>query len=165
MPFRIQRVPRGLSDLLSIFGGQSPTELEDRSRLTLESLQFYGTTQLQSGFGNQAAAAEGTSAQFILDATKWTVLFAAWGAIARTATMTALEAEVNLCRNTLYRPVLFAKEWTTFGATVTGTGPFGGYLPYPLLCPPGSFLSCTPRIIGTDATCNVSVYGEYGTLG
>lgn len=165
MPFRIQRVPRALNDLISAFGGATPQELEDRLRLTLESIQFYGLTQLQSGFGNQAALAEAASAQIILDATKWTVLFAAHGTIVRTATQTALEANVNLSRLTQFRPCLFAKEWTTFGATVTGTASFGGVLPYPLLCPPGSFVSCTLNILGTDATANVSIFAEYGTLG
>lgn len=165
MPFRIQRVPRGLSDLLSIFGGQSPTELEDRSRLTLESLQFYGTTQLQTAATTNAATAENTSVTVILSATRWTVLFAAHGTVVKTATMTALRADVTLNRGTNFSPLLFSEELGPFGATETGNASFGGWLPYPLVCPPGTQVLCTPRVLGTDATANVSVFAEYGTLG
>lgn len=165
MPFRIQRVPRGLSDLLSIFGGQTPTELEDRARLTLESLQLYGTTQLQSIFGNAAAAAEGNLISLPLSADRWTVLFSVWGAIQKTATMTALRGSVVLNRRTTYSPLAFTSDLGPFGATETGTVNFGGFLPYPLLCPPGSFVGAVANVIGTDATANVSVFAEYGTLG
>lgn len=165
MPFRIQRVPRGLGDLLSIFGGVTPTELEDRARLTLESLQMYGTTQLQSIFGNSAAAAEGSLISLPLNADRWTVLFCAWGAIQKTATMTALRASVVLNRRTQYSPLLFTSDLGPFGATETGTVNLGGFLPYPLLCPPGSFVGCVANVIGTDATANVSIFAEYGTLG
>lgn len=164
-PFKIQRVPRGLSELLSMFGGFTPTELEERSRLTLESMQFYGSQQLQSGFANNAAAAEGAAVSLTLHASLWTVLFGVQGAIAKTATMTALRGALTINRRTQFGPLLFSEELGPFGATETGTVSFGGYMPYPLLCPPGTTVSAIASIIGTDANANVSVFAEFGTLG
>lgn len=164
MPFGIQRVPRGLADLLNIFGGATPRELEDRIRGSLDMLQMYGTTQLQSAAATNAAAAENAAVAVILSSTRWTVLFAAHGTVVKTATVTALRADVTLNRGTQFSPLLFADELGPFGATETGNASFGGMLPYPLLCPPGSLVQCTARIIGTDATANVSVFAEFGTL-
>lgn len=166
MPFRIQRVPRGLNDLLSSFGGATPTELEDRTRATLETLQFYGTTQLQAGSANAPAAAEAASIALVLAATRWTVLFNAQGQVVKTATMTALRLAVSLNRNVQGgSAILFSEELGPFGATETGFARIGGMLPYPLLCPPGSAVQTTLDILGTDATANISVVAEFGVLG
>lgn len=164
MPFRIQRVPRGLNDLLNIFGGGTPIDLEDRVQAGLDVLQMYGTTQLQSGFGTSTNA-EGTAVTITLSTRNWTVLFAAHGSIAKTATMTALFGTVTMNRATQFSPLLFAAQLGPFGATETGTVSFGGVLPYPLICPPGTTISATPAIIGTDATAVISVFAEFGTLG
>lgn len=161
---KIQRVPRGLNELLTIAGGVTPTELEQRVRLTLEGLQFYAATQLQSGFANNAAAAEGAAVPLTLHATAWTVLFAVQGAIAKTATVTALRGALTINRRTQFGPLLFSEELGPFGATETGTVSFGGYLAYPLLCPPGTVVNAIASIIGTDATANVSVFAEFGVI-
>ena len=161
---KIQRVPRGLNELLSIVGGQTPAELEQRTRLTLESIQFYGTQQLQSGFANNAAAAEAAAVNLTLHPSAWTVLFGAQGAILKTGTMTALRGEVGIVRRTQFGVMLFAEELGPFGATETGTVSWGGYLPYPLLCPPGTIVNARASVIGTDATANVSVFAEFGVL-
>ena len=162
---KIQRVPRGLNELLSIVGGQTPAELEQRTQLTLESIQFYGTQQLQSGFANNAAAAEAAAVNLTLHPSAWTVLFGAQGAILKTGTMTALRGEVGIVRRTQFGVMLFAEELGPFGATETGTVSWGGYLPYPLLCPPGTIVNARASVIGTDATANVSVFAEFGVLG
>lgn len=57
MPFKIQRQPLGLGNLLSIFGGQSPTELEDRARVIVDGTDFYGASQVVATSENQAAGA------------------------------------------------------------------------------------------------------------
>ena len=162
---KIQRVPRGLNELLSIVGGQTPAELEQRTRLTLEAIQFYGTQQLQSGFANGAALAEGTAITLTLHPTAWTVLFGVTGAIVKTATMTALRGAIGLTRRTQFGITLFAEELGPFGATESGTCSYGGFLPYPLLCPPGTTVDARANVIGTDATANVSVFAEFGVLG
>ena len=163
---KIQRVPRGLNDLLSIIGGQTPTELETKTRLSLESIQLYGTTQLQFGFANNAALAEGgLGVQLTLSATNWTVLFGAHGTFVKTATATALRGAVTLTRRTAAPIVLFTQELGPFGATETGSALVGGLLPYPLICPPGTIVASLLSILGTDATANVSISAEFGVLG
>lgn len=165
MAFRIQRVPRGLNNLLNIFGGGTPVDLEDRIRGTLELLQMYGTTQLQSQSANTAAAVEGAGTPVTLSQSSWTVLFMATGIIVKTATMTALRGRIAINRVVQNSPILFAEELGPFGATETGNVNFGGLLPYPLLCPPGTIVSATPEIIGTDANANVTTVVEFGVLG
>jgi hypothetical protein len=165
MAFRIQRVPRGLNDLLSSFGGATPTELEDRVRGSLELLQLYGTTQLQAASANAPAAAEGASIALTLS-NRWTVLFNAQGQVLKTATMTALRIAVSLNRNVQGgSALLFSDEGGPFGATESGFVRIGGQLPYPLLCPPGTALQTTLDILGTDASANISVVAEFGVLG
>lgn len=165
MPFKIQRVPRALNDLLSISGGGSPTELEDRVRGSLDFLQLYGATQLQSGFANNAALAEGGAGVVLtLHPTAWTVLFSVGAAVVKTATATALRASLNLNRRTQFGVVIAAAELGPFGATETGTCSFGALMPYPLLCPPGSNVATILNILGTDATANVSVFAEFGVI-
>ena len=163
---KIQRVPRGLNELLSIVGGQTPIELEQRTRLTLESIQLYGAQQLQSGFANNAALAEGGNGVVLtLSATNWTVLFNAGAAIVKTATATALRASINLNRRVQFGTVIAAEELGPFGATETGTCSFGVQLPYPLLCPPGTTVAVIVNVLGTDATANASVFAEFGVIG
>lgn len=164
MPFGIQRVPRGLGDLLNIFGGATPPELEDRIRGSLDLLQMYGSTQLQSGLGNNAALAEAGQVTIVMSTTRWTVLFGAHATVIKTATMTALRASVIVNRGTQFSPLLFSEALGPFGATETGNTSFGGRLPYPLLCPPNSAVACLLDVLGTDATANVSVFAEFGTL-
>ena len=164
VPFSIQRYPLGIGPLLSVTGGESPKYMNQEVQGSLELLQMYGLTQLQSGFANGAATAEGTAVVLTLAADRWTLLYGVQGAIVKTATMTALRGDVTLNRRTQFGSLLFADELGPFGATETGTVSFGGFLPYPLLCPPGTTVSCTARVIGTDATANVSVFAEFGTL-
>lgn len=166
MPFKIQRVPRGLNDLLSISGGQTPIELEERVRSVLDILQLYGQSQLQTGFVNNAASAEAAVTNLTLHATSWTVLFSVNCALVKTATLTALAGRISMNRRTEFGSLLFAENnLGPFGATETGTINFGGMLPYPVLCPPGTTVGAVPAIVGTDATVNISVFAEFGVLG
>jgi len=165
VPETVQRVPRGLGEVLSTFGGVTPHTIEDAIRGALDLLQFYGLTQLQTGFANNAAAAEGTAVSLVLSANAWTILFGVTGNITKTGTVTALRGNVTMNRRTQFDALLFSEELGPFGATETGNAAWGGRLPYPLLMPPGSFVSATPAIIGTDANVNVSVFAEFGTLG
>lgn len=165
MPLKIQRVPRGLNDLLNIFGGSTPIELEDRVRGGIDLMQLYGTTQLQSGTAVNVAAGEGAGASLFLSLDRWTVLFCCHATVIKTATMTALRADIQLQRNTINSTILHAEELGPFGATETGTVSFGpGLLPYPLLCPPRTLLVTVMNIIGTDATASCAIFAEFGTL-
>lgn len=165
MPFRIQRVPRGLNDLLNIFGGTTPTELEDRVQSSLELLQLYGLTQLQTASASDAALAEGGTVSLTMSATRWTVLFAAQVGITKTATMTALRGSILLNRSLGVAIQLKQEECGPFGATESGFIAVAHWCPYPVLCPPGSIVQGSLAILGTDATANVSVRAEFGVLG
>lgn len=165
MPFQIQRLPTGLGQVLSTFGGHTPRHLEEGVHGSIELLQNYGLTQLQSGFASNAAAAEGTAVNVVLSATSWTVLFGASVLVTKTGTMTALATILGLNRGTQFGQQLAAQEFTAFGATVTGNVVTPWRAPYPLLCPPGTIVNGQASIIGTDATANVNVFAEFGVLG
>jgi len=165
VPLLIQRLPRGLSELMSIFGGVTPRDLHDSVQGGVELLQFYGMTQLQTGLAANAALAEGGTLTITPSASSWCVLFAASMTIAKTATMTALRAEIAVNRRTLQSCFLFGESLGPFGATETGNVGFGGFLAYPLLLPPGSTVNATPTVIGTDANANCNVVAEFGVLG
>lgn len=164
MPFRIQRVPRGLNELLSIFGGETPRELEDRIRGTIDLLQSYGLTQLQTATTANGAAAEGAAVIATPSSSRWTVVFAAHASFTKTATVTALRGEVFLNRAQQSSLLLASEALGPFGATETGTVSVGGPLPYPMLCPPNSFFFAQASIIGTDASCAVSCTVEFGVI-
>ena len=165
MTFKIQRVPLGLQNLLSTSGGETPRDLAKEIVGSIETLQLYGLSQLQTGIGTNAALAEGASVQVVLHASLWTVCYALQGSIVKTGTMTALRASLSLNRRLATSPNVFAEELGPFGATETGGASFGGYLPYPIICPPGSFAQLFIGILGTDANCNASVLAEFGVLG
>lgn len=165
MAEKIQRVPRGLNELLTISGGATPRLLEEHVRSTLDLLQFYGMQQLQTSLGSNAAAAEGAGAGAVLPGNVWFVLYAMTGRVVKTATMTALRLSLNLNRNTQQSLVLMSEQFAPFGATETGTATMGVRLPYPLLCPPGTTGSCLVDILGTDANCNLTCIAEFGVLG
>jgi hypothetical protein len=155
MPFKIQRVPRGLGQLLNLFGG------------TIDLLQFYGQTQLSYGQANNAALAEGGAIALNLAAPNTVcVLFNVWCAIVKTATMTALAASVELNRGAGAAASIFAEnDLGPFGATATGLVIVGGMLPYPVLCSQTAAVNARLNILGTDANANVTIYAEYGILG
>jgi hypothetical protein len=164
-PFTIQRVPRGLSNLLSIFGGETPQKLQAEVQGALDLLQFYGLTQLQTISANNAALAENTGLIVTPSARQWCVLFAGQATFVKTATMTALWGELYVNRSAGSFMPIAAAALGPFGATETGTVGVGGFLPYPLLLPPGSSVLAQMGILGTDATANVSVACEFGLIG
>lgn len=166
--FTIQRVPRGLSDLLSIFGGRQPQGLEESVRPTLDLLQFYGLTQRQTLFTG-GTVTEGNSVSLTMSAQNWTVLFGVHASFTKTATLTALNGAVFLDRSSggssAVNLCLFSEDFTAFGATVTGVVNVGGLLPYAMACPPGSRVLAVPQIIGTDANNAIGLTAEFGVLG
>lgn len=165
MPEKIQRVPRGLGELLSTFGGLTPQIIQDEVHGSIELLQFYALNQLQAAFGS-GLIAEGASVGATLGTGQnWTVLFGVHGTVTKTATMTACRAAIVLNRRTTFDALLVAAELGPFGATEAGNANFGLRLPYPLLCPPGTAIATRLDILGTDANATVAVFGEFGVLG
>lgn len=165
MTFKIQRVPLGLQSVLATSGGETPRELAKEIRGCVDVLQLYGLTQLQSNQANAAALAEGTNVTLTLSQTAWTIVYCLQGSIIKTATMTALRASVSLNRRSGASPNVFSEELGPFGANETGLVAFGGYLPYPVVCPPGTTAQLFLQILGTDATCNATILAEFGVLG
>lgn len=165
MAEKIQRVPRGLNELLTISGGATPRLLEDSLRTVLDTLQLYGMSQLQTTQGSNVAAAEGAGAGAVLPANVWIVLFGLTAFVVKTATMTALRVSLQLNRSTTAGSIVLEEELGPFGATETGTVGFGYRFPYPLICPPGSTASALISVLGTDATASITCRAEFGVLG
>lgn len=166
MALLIQRVANALSTLLSLQSGDLPRELAAQIHGSLELLQMYGLTQratLSAG-GNPA---EGVTVDLTLNAAAWTVLFAANAQFTKTATMTALYGELYVQRGgtTGLANLIEGRDLSPFGASVTGTCNIGNYMPYPLLCPPGTRIRGQASILGTDATVALTVQAEFGVLG
>ena len=158
MPFKIQRVARGLQNLLSLSGGDGPRELEDRVRPIIDLLQLYGQSQKQilTASGTPAEAAP-VSLTTPTDA--WCVLFNAAATATKTATMTALR--VQLWVDTI---AVASVEGGPFGATETGGVACPFVPPYPWILPPGTGIFATCPIIGTDATAALGISARIGVL-
>jgi hypothetical protein len=165
MTLPIQRVPQGLSALLSTFGGRTPQQLGEEVRAVLELLQMYGLQQRSQLSFNVAAAAEGSSAAAVTLPAFWCVLFGAEFQVVKTATQTALRASISLLRAGQFSMCVASEELGPFGATETGTARIPWWAPYPILCPPNTVVIGRPDIIGTDANANVTISAEFGILG
>lgn len=160
----IQRVPRGLSDVLNIFGGETPKKLADAVIGNLDLLQFYGLSQRSVLETTTAAQTEGTSAGPTLPQ-NWCVLFGATMAVTKTATMTALRFSLAVRRPQTFVFVSESGDGGPFGATETGVVRCCFVPPTPWLLPPGSQVVGALDILGTDATAATVVTVELGILG
>lgn len=165
MPFLIQRVPRALLNLLSLQGGTTPAELEDRARATIDLLQCYGMTQLQLRQNANAALAEGGTVSVSVPEGETWVLFSAALLIQKTATMTALRASIQIGINFADRSAVACEELGPFGATETGSARMAVNMPYPRILPSGFAVVGSLDILGTDATANCLLTAQVGVLG
>lgn len=167
MPFKIDRVPQGLLNLLATRGGGTPAELEDRLRSTIDVLQMYALQQVQRFSGANAALAENVATGVVLSATNWAIIFSAAGSITKTATMTALRAGILLRPNgdQSLQHLVASAELGPFGATETGATSVIWEPAYPRVVPPATAVLIIPQIIGTDANCAASVEVFAGLLG
>lgn len=161
---KVQRVPEGLLQLLSLQGGRTPSEIENSIQGALDLLQFYGLTQLQTGGAGPTACAVGVGITFTPAPNAWSVLFAATGTAILTATMTTSWLFLGYQRRPgATMPIATGEVSAT--AAVAGNQTLGAILPYPLLLPPGATLFLTPETIGVDATVTLVLQAEYGVLG
>lgn len=153
--------------MLSIFGGATPTELEDRVRPTIDLLQMYGLTQGQTKAANDPASPENGTTGVVLSATQWTVVFAVTATVIKTATVTALRVScgIRISADLTQEFALASESLDPFGATETGAATVVGRISYPILCPPGSLAIGRIQILGTDATANITVGAYFGTVG
>lgn len=169
MPFNIQRVPRGLNDLLSAFGGATPTELEDRLRATVDCTQLYGLTQRQVITRTAAALPQNSfvsiAGQDPVIVERWAVLYAATAIVVRTATMTALRFGVKVVRGGGSASTFVHVDGSPFAATDLGTSEAPFVAPYPILLPPPWDIRGFLNTVGTDATVALTISCEVGVLG
>lgn len=165
MALTIQRVPRGIAELLSIFGGRAPTELAQLVNGCIDLTQFYGLTQWQIRANSNPALAEGSTIALNVPPEEWWVVYSVTGLIAKTATMTALSTSLLIGPDPGSLSAVASKDDTTFGATLAGASRIVWYAPYPRLVPPGSRISFALDILGTDATANCSLTASLGVLG
>jgi len=162
VPFKIQRVPTGLSQVLTIFGGQTPQELEDRVRATIDVLQAYGLTQRQQLVAANAAVAEGANLSIVLPAS-WCILFAASISIAAAVGLVGAGFGMAVSRGGgAQQPVSFDKV----DLAVAGGAIVNAFVPsYPLLLPPNSVISGVPYWLNGAATADAQVQCDVGVLG
>lgn len=165
MPETIQRVPRGLANVLGNFSALTPRVMLDELRPTIDLLQMFGNSQRQQLSAQDAALAEGTDLNIVCpDA--WIVLFAFSLSVVKTATMTALRGDLLINRTTVGSGMRYAsQELGPFGATETGGASVVFVPPYPLLLSPRSTLVSRLAILGTDATAFCAAFADVGVLG
>jgi hypothetical protein len=164
-PFDIQRVPRGLQNLLNLFGPGTPPRLGQEVQPVLELLQYYGLQQRQQLVA-QAAVASGGTVQANCPATSWSVLFTLAGSVVRTATITKMGLELYYLRGqgsgqlaqSIIDPGLGTAAATIANLT-TAWSPG-----YPLLLPPGSALTAN-AYFAVDANATCTVVAEIGVFG
>lgn len=165
MPLPIQRVPKGLSDVLSIFGGQTPQQLAEQVVGELDLLQFYGLQQRSSLQAGNAAAVQGTAVTVSTPATSWGVLFALQGTVIKQAAMTELALWIAWQRGTpAITQVLAYGEAPRLGAA--GAVFTVVFVPaYPVLLPPGSTFVANLTGLAGVANAVLGVQAEVGLLG
>jgi hypothetical protein len=168
MPLKIQRIARGLGELLSTFGGQTPSELEDRTRGTLELTQFYGGQQRQvvaAGAAGVAASLTTPQAAVVLSLTAWTVLFAAHATIVPVAAATTQVGwGISVARANAGGAVLYAAE--NVQAPAVGSNLALSFVaPYPMILPPGSSVGNLMFSTLGSATQTVGLVVDFGVLG
>jgi hypothetical protein len=162
----VQRVPAGLLQVLNaVSGGENPRLIGEQVSGVLDLLQFYGLSQRTNLTATNAALAEGATLGIVLP-NSWCVMYGIEFQVTKTATLTALSTSISLQRNAgASSSCVSDREYTAFGATVTGVQRHGWFAEYPVLMPPGSVIIARADIIGTDATVSAGLITEIGVLG
>jgi len=166
VPFQIQRLPRGLGDMLSSFGGVTPAELEDRIRGVVDLVQFYGNQQrvalsaANAGFGTSLTVA---AAAVTPSARSWSILFAAMGTITPVnAGTTHIGIGIGLLRPGFDTIMLEARDLVP----VVGSNLVVAYSsPFPLLLPPGSSVGLMLYSTLGAGTQTGGITVDFGVLG
>jgi hypothetical protein len=156
--FKIQRTPRALSDVLSIFGGLTPRELAEEVRGTVDLLQFYARSQQQvQNASNAALAAPGFLTLTVPLSQTW-VLFAASMRVTTPAGATDIKAAISVQGVTV--------AWEDFVPIVPGEFHIVPFVaPYPLILLPGSQLSGVLIALSGAANANCAFDALVGVLG
>jgi hypothetical protein len=160
----IQRVPRGLADLLSLAGGNSPSRLADEVVPQLDLLQLYGMTQLQTRTSTDPAVVQGSGTGVTLSASSWSILFGADVGVTQAAAMTALSLGLIIRRGTPGFTGIATKDH--LGAfSAGGFSTLAWRAPYPLVCPPGTVVFGGIDKLAGVANAALTFTVEFGILG
>jgi len=159
MPLPIQRQPRGLAAVLSLFGGKTPTVLLDEIRGNVDLLQFYGATQKQIRSVTNAVAAVNTFVTLTVPANETWILFHMAPSMVVPAALTDAVLAGTLEGSTVSysRPTI-----GIVGETAVGD-PF--VPPYPYVLLPGSQLSAVALRLTGAANASVTLTASVGVLG
>lgn len=162
----IQRVPRGLLELIGAFGGVNPRLMTDEVRPVISLEQFFARMQLQVTSTTNAALAEG--GQIVHTASTWQLLIAAEVRLTTTATMNGWETSIRFGTNVTGNSVALASR---------ANNPFTAGIPAgvisscvfvpdtPFVLAPGNLILGTLDVLGTDATAAVDLRIAFGSLG
>lgn len=159
MPFRIQRTPIGLNAFFRFFGGETPTELEDRVRGSVDLTDMYGSNLLQ--VTNDALAAGGINRTVqgisqsqgrLLQMSGTVVMGAAAGTFVKIALLYAPSAAFQLCcvGHTVY---------TGAGLIAGATLRCAASLTRPIVFQPGALLQV--EISGDAAGADHTAFGRH----
>ncbi len=156
--FRIQRTPRGLSNLLGLFGADTPELMANEIRAIVDATQFYGIQQQQGQNAANAAAASGTPVVLTAPATQYWVVFNLAAVVLEQAAMTYCDLTLSMNGQTTQRAGRDAGF--TAGRELWATL----FLPYPFLLLPGQSLAAVAKFAGV-ANANVTLSANVGVLG
>lgn len=163
MTLQIQRVPRALSDLLSIFGGQTPQQLSDAVSGVVDLLQFYGLNQQQFLNATNGALAIGGNIALTVPSNQYWVLFGAHAVCTIPAAATAVRLNVNLGNGSTF--VALAQEQITAGVVAGQDYRVPAVLPYARILPPNYVLRAQLEHLAGAATASVGITAQVGVLG
>lgn len=159
----IQRVPRGLSEALTIFGGQTPVKLGDTAVGQIDLLQFYGLSQIQLPTTVDGALASAGTVDIIVPQTQWWLFFQSNVSVTEQAALTSLQLQLGfLMQQQSNQLVAFAEKKAGFIATDEFI--LAHVSPYPRLLPPLTRIRARARFAGV-ATVACGITATVGVFG
>lgn len=161
--------------VLSIYGGHAPNELEERVRATIDLLQFYGLQQRRVVLATNAALASGGSIDLRstvanVPATEtWALLFGGSAGVLKVAATTDVALNLQMTRGGLSNSITLATgssaQLGNYGAAALGSATVNFWADTPvLLAPPWNMHAQLVNLAGV-ANASVSVIAEIGVLG
>lgn len=167
MPLPIQRVARGLTEMLGAFGPDGPRTLGDEVHGSLNLEPFYARQQQQT-VSQQATVAESGEVVFGNTNTNWLYVTAVSLQILSTATMTAYAGSIGFRQgvSTGVWVMLAHGNWNDGGLGVNRTFVVCEWVPtFPFLMAPGNVLRGRLDALGADPTAQLNLNVLFGALG
>lgn len=165
----IQRVARGLTEMLGAYGPDGPRTFEDGVRGVVSLESFYARQQ-QTTTSIQGTVAESGEVVFPTSAgvVNWTYITAVSLRIQSTATMTAYAGSIAMRMPTNFGPWvdLAHGNWNDGGLGVNRSFVVCEYVPsLPFLLSPGQILRGRLDALGADPTAQINLQVLFGALG